>query len=157
VPAGTTQRLNVCCVLCAVCCATVRLTCSPARNPEVALGAPFGPVMQRPGTDPENVQMSDILCDFCRREWTEELPLVEGHQGSVICGFCLTEAYRALILKKAGTAPEGYKCILCLENRPDPGWRSPEHPEAAACARCVRQCAGVLSKDTDLKWTKPAS
>ena len=35
--------------------------------------------MQRPGTDPENVEMSDILCDFCLRAWTKDRPMVEGH------------------------------------------------------------------------------
>jgi hypothetical protein len=111
--------------------------------------------MHRPGADPENVQMSDILCDFCRREWTEEMALVEGHRGSVICGDCLTAAYRALVLQAQGVSPEGYQCTMCLEHRTDPGWRNPAHPEANICARCCRQSAGVLVKDPDLNWRKP--
>jgi hypothetical protein len=110
--------------------------------------------MHKPGVDPDNVQMSDIICDFCLREWTEDLPLVEGHRGSVICGHCLTEAYRATALKKEGSAPPGYQCILCLETRPDLGWKRPDTP-ACACARCIRQSAGVLVKDPDWKWEKP--
>ena len=57
--------------------------------------------MQRPGVDPDNVQMSDILCDFCRAEWVETLPMVEGHKGSTICGGCLSEAYLALVQGQA--------------------------------------------------------
>jgi hypothetical protein len=111
--------------------------------------------MHRPGTDPEHVQMSDILCDFCLRAWTEDLPLVEGHRGAVICGYCLTEAYRMVEVRREGNAPAGYTCVLCLEQRKDKGWRNPTGTEACACARCVRQAAGVLVKDPDWKWEKP--
>ena len=70
--------------------------------------------MRKPTTDPDNVQMSDVLCDFCRREWTDDLPIVEGHQGSIICGFCLSTAYRTVMLNKMNTAPEGYKTLASL-------------------------------------------
>ena len=33
--------------------------------------------MRKPGTDNDNVQMSDVLCDFCRAEWTDDLQMVE--------------------------------------------------------------------------------
>jgi hypothetical protein len=111
--------------------------------------------MHKPGTDPENVQMSDILCDFCRREWTEEMALVEGHRGSVICGDCLTEAYRSLVVNTTGSSPAGYQCTMCLESRPDLGWQSPRHAEANICARCCRQSAGILVKDKETNWHKP--
>ena len=69
--------------------------------------------MRQPGTDPDNVQMSDVLCDFCRREWTEDVPMIEGHQGSCICGRCLTLAYTDIVL--TGTPPSyGYRCPMCL-------------------------------------------
>lgn len=113
--------------------------------------------MHRPGTDPEHVEMTDVLCDFCRTPWREDLPVVEGHQGSVICGTCLTVAYRSLVLLKAGTAPEGYKCTLCLEHREEPGWQSPAYEEACICSRCTRQAAGVLVKDKDYGWSKPTA
>ena len=32
--------------------------------------------MRKPGTDPENVQMTDVLCDFCRRQWTEDVAMI---------------------------------------------------------------------------------
>jgi len=115
--------------------------------------------MHRPGTDENNVQMSDVLCDFCLRPWREDLPVVEGHRGAVICGECLREAYRALVLKKAGSdpaAPSGAMCVLCREERQEPGWVRPGSAEPVACTRCVRQSAAVLAKDKDYGWTKPA-
>jgi len=89
--------------------------------------------MRREGCDPTNVQMSDVLCDFCSREWTDARPMVEGHQGSCICGDCLAAAYRAIVLQ------------------PPPAVSAP----ARACRRCVRQSAAVLAKDPDLGWRKP--
>lgn len=111
--------------------------------------------MRKPGTDPDNVQMSDVLCDFCHREWTDDLPLIEGHQGSIICGHCTSAAYRTVLLNKQSTAPAGYQCTMCLENRPDAGWQSPDFPPAAICKRCINQAAAALSKDKDYNWSKP--
>ena len=48
--------------------------------------------MRRPGTDENDVKMSDVLCDFCHRAWTEDVPMIEGHRGSCICARCLTVA-----------------------------------------------------------------
>ena len=99
--------------------------------------------------------MSDVLCDFCGREWTERLPMVEGHQGSCICGDCLADAYRAIVLEEAAaTAPS--KCALCLEHREEPTWARGGDGSPRACRRCVRQSAAVLQKDADLGWRKPA-
>ena len=53
--------------------------------------------MHRPGADPEAILPSDILCDFCTRPWSDDIPLVEGHQGSCICGKCLATAWQAVI------------------------------------------------------------
>ena len=113
--------------------------------------------MHKPGVDPDNVRMSDVLCDFCRAEWREELPMVEGHQGSVICGRCAAVAYTRVVLLQESTAPLGYCCTLCLENRKDRAWQSPTHPEAVACERCVRQAASALEKDPDTTWTRPGT
>lgn len=118
--------------------------------------------MQKPGIDPENVQMNDILCDFCRAEWTEKLPMVEGHQGHTICGKCLRVAYMSTVgeggigtpADMVSVAP-GYLCVLCLEHRDDPGWQSPAYPEAVICRRCVKMSAGVLEKDPDFGWKRP--
>jgi hypothetical protein len=111
--------------------------------------------MHRPGTDPDNVQLSDIICDFCHPPWREDLPVVEGHRGAIICGDCLTAAYRGLIFGESPPVDPGYSCRLCLEQRSDAGWQSPRYPDAAVCARCVRQSAGVLHKDRDYEWEKP--
>jgi hypothetical protein len=111
--------------------------------------------MHRPGTDENNVQMSDVLCDFCLQAWREDLPVVEGHRGAIICGDCLREAYRTLILKKEGTAPKGGMCVLCREERDEPAWVRSGSVEPIACTRCVRQSAAVLAKDKDYGWTKP--
>jgi hypothetical protein len=115
--------------------------------------------MQRPGTDPDNVQMSDILCDFCHRAWTEDQPFVEGHRGSCICGQCLAMAYRQIAMNESSAAaepPPGLSCALCLEAIVGPAWRSPAYPDAAVCRRCVKQAAGVLHKSPEFKWSKPA-
>lgn len=120
--------------------------------------------MRKPGTDENNVQMSDVLCDFCHREWTEGEPLIEGHQGSCICGKCLTIAYSEVVLQDQNSAPAEYKCTMCLEtskdraaeNRPDnTGWQSPAYPEAVICRRCIKLAAGALHKDKDYAWSKP--
>ncbi len=120
--------------------------------------------MRKPGTDENNVQMSDVLCDFCRSEWTDELPMVEGHQGSCICGKCLSVAYTEVVLHGGSRAPDHYKCVLCLEANEDraalgradePGWQSPLHEEAVACRRCIKQSAGVLQKSNEYEWRKP--
>ena len=119
--------------------------------------------MRKPDTDPDSVEMSDVLCDFCHREWTEDIPMVEGHQGSCICGQCLTVAYHEVLVTR--TAPSGkYTCTMCLEKpddrdaegRPDePGWQSPACEDAAICRRCIKRASGTLHKDPDFNWRKP--
>ena len=120
--------------------------------------------MRKPGTDENNVQMSDVLCDFCRREWTEDVPMVEGHHGSCICGNCLTLAYAEVVGSGTGSAPNGYDCRMCLEGGKDRealergdehGWASPLDPEACICRRCIKQAAGALVKDVGSGWKKP--
>jgi hypothetical protein len=111
--------------------------------------------MRKPGTDPDNVQMSDVLCDFCHREWTDDLPVMEGHQGSIICGRCLSVSYSDVVLEGHNTAPEGYTCTMCLEQRKDPAWSSPAYPEAVVCKRCIKLAAGTLEKDKDWGWERP--
>ncbi len=122
--------------------------------------------MHKPGTDPANVQMSDIICDFCRRPWTEDAPMMEGHQGSCICGNCLSLAFAEVVRQGDNVAGEDdWLCALCLERSVDreaqnragePGWRSPLHEEATICRRCIKLASGVLQKDADHDWTKPA-
>ena len=109
--------------------------------------------MRRPECDPDDVRMEDVLCDFCRRAWSESLPMVEGHQGSCICGDCLADAFRDAVMAEL---PEGRpaRCTLCLEERADAGW---ERGGARACRRCIRQSAAVLQKDPDLGWRRPTA
>ncbi len=120
--------------------------------------------MRRDAVDPMNEQMEDVLCDYCHQSWTDDRPMVEGHQGACICGKCLTIAYREVALGESASAPAEFKCLMCLEGpddrraleRPDePGWQSPMYPEASICRRCIKQSAGVLHKDPDINWRKP--
>jgi len=111
--------------------------------------------MQRPGTDPNNVQMTDILCDFCMRPWNDEEVFIEGHQGSVVCGKCLRTAYIEVIGQESNTAPDGYKCTMCLEHRDDPAWQSPMNEEAVICKRCIDLASEAIDKDADSDWKRP--
>lgn len=115
--------------------------------------------MQRAGIDPNNVQMSDILCDFCLTEWTTEVIFIEGHQGSVICTNCLGIA----VLEVAGTATikitPDMKCTLCLGDRSAdvPGWGSPVNDRAWVCKSCVELAVGTITKDPATDWTPPGA
>ncbi len=110
--------------------------------------------MRKTGCDEANLQMTDVICDFCRGEWTLQRPMVEGHQGACVCGPCLSQAYREVVLSEtAGTVP--VHCTMCLEDRQEAAWESPVHPEARICRRCIRQSAAVLQKDADSGWRKP--
>ena len=120
--------------------------------------------MRKPGTDPDNVRMSDVLCDFCRREWTETVPMIEGHQGSCICGRCLAVAYQEVVVQAGGDAPEDFKCPMCLEGGADraaldragePGWRSPLADGAVICRRCIELAGESLEKDKAFPWRRP--
>lgn len=110
--------------------------------------------MFRPGTDPDNVQMSDVLCDFCHAVWTENLPLVEGHQGHVICGRCVRVAWLEVVSGGGGDGP-GLRCSMCLEDRPDPCWTSPMHEQARICRRCIEMAAEALEGDAESGWRRP--
>ncbi len=121
--------------------------------------------MRKSGTDANNVQMSDVLCDFCQRQWTEDVPMLEGHHGSCICGKCLSVAYADVVLNGTNTAPAEYSCPMCLETTEDraatdrdnePGWPSPLRDEAVICKRCIELAANALTKDKESGWTKPA-
>ena len=122
--------------------------------------------MLKPGTDETNVQFTDVLCDFCQHEWSEDRPMVEGHRGCMICGNCLAAAYVDVINDQAGSAPADFTCTMCrerpqdraeLQRESEPAWQSPAYPEAVICRRCIKLAAGVLQKDPDYGWKKPAS
>ncbi|MBX3362427.1 MAG: hypothetical protein KIT19_07785 [Phycisphaeraceae bacterium] len=108
--------------------------------------------MLKPGADPMSVNQSDVLCNFCAREWTDDLPLVEGHQGSIICGVCLKTACKLL---DGGTLVTSHRtCTMCLEHRDDPAWESPWVEGSVICGRCINLGATALSKDKDYAWKR---
>jgi len=122
--------------------------------------------MYRPGTDEANVQMSDVLCDFCARAWTEDVPFIEGHRGATICGSCLSVAYAEAVYASHPALKGDFLCVLCREGGKDraalhreseAGWESPVRPGACVCRRCCRRSAAVLEKDPDFNWRRPAS
>ena len=111
--------------------------------------------MHREGIDSENVQPEDILCDYCgEATWSQNKPCIEGHQGSIVCGPCLTTAYRELVLLK-NEQETTEKCRMCLEHREDPVWLGYINPNAPICKRCVKQAAGALTKSKLWDWSKP--
>ncbi|MCA9310484.1 MAG: hypothetical protein KDA21_04710 [Phycisphaerales bacterium] len=111
--------------------------------------------MQRPGANHEDMQVSDFLCDFCRRAWDGAFPLVEGHQGSLICGDCLAIAWTEIELLGQNLAAAGTTCTMCLEEHERRAWVSPAYDDATICHRCIKQGAGRLHKDPDWDWSKP--
>jgi hypothetical protein len=109
--------------------------------------------MHREGFDPENVQVEDLLCDFCEKTaWAQNIPCVEGHHGSLICGDCLTAAWIELV-DTGGGQPIG-TCCLCLQKSDDSGYVGCRE-QGRACRVCVKRSAGVLHKSSDWAWRKP--
>ncbi len=105
-----------------------------------------------------SVQGNDFFkCDFCHKPWADDRPMVEGHQGALICSQCLTPAYVDIVHAGGGKELVEAKCSLCLEARPEAKWASPLFPETIACRRCIKQCAGVLEHDEDHNWKRPAA
>lgn len=94
-------------------------------------------------------------CDFCHHPWAEDRPMIEGHHGSLICAHCLTVAYTAVALHDAADTPAVDHCAMCLEERHQPGWRSPIADDTVICLRCIKQGATTLEKDPDSHWRKP--
>jgi hypothetical protein len=111
--------------------------------------------MHREGIDDNNVQPEDILCDFCgNTAWANDVPCVEGHQGSIVCGNCLTVAYTELVLAEEGASTEE-TCRMCLEHREDPVWAGAVEPIALICQRCTKMAAAALNKSKTWEWSKP--
>lgn len=113
--------------------------------------------MRDPKADPDAMRMEDFWCDFCRAAWSESLPMVEGHQGSLICGTCLTIAYREVIVAKNTSLEPGAPCVMCLEHRRERNWSGPRSEGRSACERCIRQAAATLEHDGDAQWRRPDS
>jgi len=113
--------------------------------------------MHRPGCDPDNMVGEDFLCDFCMRCWREDLSMVEGHRGSLICVECLTQACRTVLLEGAGIAVPPYaSCALCLRHISAPHWQSPSvEGNPIVCQECIERSAGMLERDPSTGWTRP--
>lgn len=112
--------------------------------------------MHRPGADPEHMTAEDFLCDFCGLCWAPERPMVEGHRGSLICGVCLAEAHRVVVLRGEGVRlSEGETCTLCLSPKDEPHWRGPASTRPAACKVCIKRSGAILEKDAESGWTRP--
>jgi hypothetical protein len=111
--------------------------------------------MHRPGSNPEDMAITDFLCDFCGRAWDGGFPMVEGHQGALICGRCLSVA-DAEVAPLQGDGECAHHCTMCLEERAQVGWASPLRDEAWACKRCINQAAVRLQRDEDWDWERPS-
>ncbi|MBM4112778.1 MAG: hypothetical protein FJ253_05295 [Phycisphaerae bacterium] len=109
--------------------------------------------MHRPGSDPQDMQPTDFLCDFCERPWSERTPFIEGHHGSCICGDCLS---LAIVERRGGGTASSGSCTMCLEHREDLRWRSPRR-DASICDRCIDQATTVFGKDRSIDWSPPAA
>jgi hypothetical protein len=105
--------------------------------------------------DPSAEGNDFFKCDFCLVGWSDENPMVGGHQGSLICARCLTAAYGSVVHSGSPPLPDGGSCTMCLEDRTDPCWRSTDQTQAVVCLRCIKQAARVLEKDADLGWKRP--
>lgn len=102
-----------------------------------------------------NAQGNEFFkCDFCRKAWAEDRPMVEGHKGSLVCSQCLTLAFDELWNRPGGQRGD-VTCTMCLEQREEPFWLSPAFPEVGICRRCVKQAAVMLERDPDAGWKRP--
>ena len=111
--------------------------------------------MQREGANKQDMQVSDFICDFSLKAWDGAFPLVEGHQGSLISGDCLTLAWTEVVINESSSAPESYTCTMCLEETDRPGWASPVNEGASICKKCIKLGAGRLHQDPDWAWERP--
>ncbi len=113
--------------------------------------------MRREGSDENNLQPADFLCDFCGNSWADDRHMVEGHRGSLICSRCLALAYDELWNRLAGGAlPPTTTCMMCLEEREESCWPSPVRDGAWICKRCTKQSAVMLERDPEANFKRPA-
>lgn len=120
--------------------------------------------MRNPNADENNLTQADFWCDYCHRPWVDDsVPMVEGHQGSIVCGNCLRLAYTSVVLDEEptpeyhGEDPHGPKCALCLEYRSErePMWVSPMFEDTWLCRRCARLASQAIEKDPGHAWRRP--
>ena len=89
-----------------------------------------------------------ISCDFCHTDWDQNLPMIEGHRGSVICLACFQQA-----LDHASVSEDEFHCTLCQQTLPGSvrHWSSPT-TSAAVCWPDIRQAAKAFHKDKDIDF-----
>lgn len=94
-----------------------------------------------------------ICCDFCRTDWDQVKPMIEGHRGSVVCLACLK-----LALEQASAEEGEFSCTLCVRQNLPPSlvrWTNPRHPQAVVCSDCIDQAAKAFDKDSEVAWSRP--
>ena len=111
--------------------------------------------MFRDGANPDSMDMNDVLCDFCHAVWKEDIPMIEGHRGSCICGKCLRMAWGVVVVNKMNDSSGEATCRMCLQEREDPCYQSPAYEDALICRRCIRMSAHTLQMDDDGEWEMP--
>lgn len=107
--------------------------------------------MQR--TEPDGIVIS---CDFTGIDWDEEIPMIEGHRGSIICLDALVKA-----VDGASEVTEEVECTMCRRKKqpPERMWQPTEshenaNPAAAICWDCIQQADRSFSRDPDTEWER---
>ncbi len=107
--------------------------------------------MQR--TTPDGIV---IACDFTGIDWDEQIPMIEGHRGSVLSLQAL-----AMAVEGAGEAAENFECVMCKRayEAGEKSWRHPDPPEnanphAVICWDCIQQADRGFARDPDTPWER---
>ncbi len=97
-----------------------------------------------------------IACDFTGIDWDQEMPMIEGHGGSVLSLSALAQA-----IEEATPLQEGAVCTLCLRTLAPAtrAWAHPQppataNPEAVACWDCLQQADRTFARDPDTDWER---
>lgn len=97
-----------------------------------------------------------ISCDFTGTDWDEELPMIEGHKGSVLSLGAL-----AMAVEQAAPAKEQFECTMCLRTHQPltKAWRHADpppnaNPKAVICWDCIQQADRSFAQDPDTEWTR---
>jgi len=97
-----------------------------------------------------------LACDFCGCDWDMVKPMIEGHQGSILCIDCLAKA-----IEQAVAMSGAFKCILCLRDfeANQRGWQPTEpgdgaNEDAVVCYDCIQQADRAFDKDPETDWDR---
>ena len=89
-----------------------------------------------------------LCCDFCGDEWDMVKPMIEGHQGSILCLACLGRG-----IDEAAESDHPFKCTMCIRDV-DAGERGWTSSGATVCYDCLQQADRAFDKDPDTEWTR---